>query len=326
MLDDIILTGNNRSLLQQVIARTRTEFAIKDLGRLNYFLGLEVSYTSNGLFIGQAKYAHDILDRAQMLDCKLAATPLAAGTSLQSTGSSFGDPTLYRSLVGALQYLTLTRPNLSFADNTVSQYLHSPTDEHFLAVKRILRYVKGTLHYGLHFTHHPKTSVVGYYDADWARCLETCRSTYSYSIFFGGNLVFWSAKKQPTVARSSCESEYRALANIGAEVVWLLNLLKELHQSPTLPTTLFCDNRSAIFLGQNPASHKRAKHIDIDCHFIRELVSSGKLLTQFVPSHLQFANIFTKALPRPAFELLRSKLCVCSYPMQRLTGGIKGKS
>lgn len=216
-VDDIVFTGNNKSLLQQFISRANREFALKDLGTLTYFLGLEITPQRNGVFIGQAKYAHDILSRAQLLDSKPIATPLVPGDSLQQHGSPFKDPTLYRSLVGALQYLTITRPDLSYAVNHVSQFLQSPTDAHFDAVKRILRYVKGTVHLGLSFTHQPDLSIIDYSDADWARCVDTRWSTYGYSIFLGGNLVSWSAKKQPTVARSS--SEYRALVNMAAELM-----------------------------------------------------------------------------------------------------------
>lgn len=218
-MDDIILTGNSSSLIQRFISKLHDEFSIKDLGRLNYFLGLEVSYLpgDGGLFLTQTKYAHDILDRAGLLDSKPISTPLSTSEYLVSIGSPFSDPTLYRSLVGALQYLTITCPDLSYAVNQVSQFLHSPTTDHFQAVKRILRYVKGTMSYVLLFTPPPTSSLVGYSDADWARCIDTRRSTYGYSIFLGGNLVSWSAKKQPTVSRSSCESEYRAMANTTVE-------------------------------------------------------------------------------------------------------------
>ena len=185
-MDDIIITGNDQSLLQRFISQTHKEFAIKDLGRLNYFLGLEVSYTHDGLFIGQAKYAHDILKRAELLDSKHVATPMSAGEVLVRDGSQFRDPTLYRSLVGALQYLTITRPDLSYAVNLVSQFLQSPTDNHFQALKRILRYVKGTIHFGLSFTHRTDSSIIGYSDANWVRCIDTRRSTYGYSILSWG--------------------------------------------------------------------------------------------------------------------------------------------
>nr|GEW93065.1 uncharacterized protein [Tanacetum cinerariifolium] len=135
--------------------------------------------------------------------------------------------------------------------------------DHFQAVKRILRYVKGTLSYGLSFSHAPSPTILGYSNADWARCIETRRSTYGYSIFLGGKLVSWSAKKQPTVSRSSCESEYRALANTASEIVWVTHLLRELHVLPSRRPTILCDNRSALFVSQNPVSHKKGKHSSV---------------------------------------------------------------
>ncbi|GJY78188.1 retrovirus-related pol polyprotein from transposon RE1 [Tanacetum coccineum] len=319
-VDDLILTGNNESLLTSFTTRLNQEFAIKDLGDLSYFLGLEVSYTNDGLFLSQAKYATDVLTRAALLDSKPVSTPLAANEVFVTGGSLFANPTLYRSLVGALQYLTITRPDLSYAVNQASQFLHAPTDAHFQSVKRILRYVKGTITYGLIFRRPHSNSILGYSDADWARCIETRRSTYGYSIFLGGNLVSWSAKKQPTVSRSSCESEYRAMANTAAEIIWITHLLRELHALPPDRPTLLCDNKSALFMSQNPVSHKRAKHIDLDYHFVRELVASGKLYTKFIPTKLQVADIFTKSLSRPQFEYFRSLLRLGPPPI-RLRGG-----
>ncbi|GJZ86599.1 retrovirus-related pol polyprotein from transposon RE1 [Tanacetum coccineum] len=321
-VDDLILTCNNESLLTSFTTRLNQEFAIKDLGDLSYFLGLEVSYTNDGLFLSQAKYATDVLTRAALLDSKPVSTPLAANEVFVTGGSLFANPTLYRSLVGALQYLTITRPDLSYAVNQASQFLHAPTDAHFQSVKRILRYVKGTITYGLIFRRPHSNSILGYSDADWARCIETRRSTYGYSIFLGGNLVSWSAKKQPTVSRSSCESEYRAMANTAAEIIWITHLLRELHALPPDRPTLLCDNKSALFMSQNPVSHKRAKHIDLDYHFVRELVASGKLYTKFIPTKLQVADIFTKSLPRPQFEYFRSLLRLGPPPI-RLRGDIR---
>ncbi|KAI3514490.1 hypothetical protein L1887_12931 [Cichorium endivia] len=321
-VDDLILTGNNETLITAFTNRLNQEFAIKDLGDLSYFLGLEVSYTDDGLFLSQSKYASDVLKRAALLDSKPVFTPLASNELFTSEGSPFSDPTLYRSLVGALQYLTITRPDLSYAVNQASQFLHAPTESHFQSVKRILRYVKGTIAFGLTFRRPHTNTIVGYSDADWARCIETRRSTYGYSIFLGGNLVSWSAKKQPTVARSSCESEYRAMANTAAEIVWITHLLQELHALPPDRPTLLCDNKSALFMSQNPVAHKRAKHIDLDYHFVRELVASGKLHTKFIPTKLQVADIFTKSLPRPQFEHFRSLLRLGPPPI-RLRGDIR---
>ncbi|GJW06273.1 uncharacterized mitochondrial protein-like protein [Tanacetum coccineum] len=242
-VDDLILTGNNESLLTSFTTRLNQEFAIKDLGDLSYFLGLEVDLFS-------------------------------------------ANPTLYRSLVGALQYLTITRPDLSYAVNQASQFLHAPTDAHFQSVKRILRYVKGTITYGLIFRRPHSNSILGYSDADWARCIEPRRT------------------------------------NTAAEIIWITHLLRELHALPPDRPTLLCDNKSALFMSQNPVSHKRAKHIDLDYHFVRELVASGKLYTKFIPTKLQVADIFTKSLPRPQFEYFRSLLRLGPPPI-RLRGDIR---
>lgn len=210
-----------------------------------------------------------------------------------------------------------------YSVNTVSQFPQRLTTEHFHAVKHILRYVKGTLGFGLSFS-PGSPNILGYSDADWARCIDTRRSTYGYYIFLGPNLISWSAKKQPTVARSSCESEYKAIANTASELLWVCNLLKELSALPKTPHVLLSDNKSALFFTQNPISHKRAKHIDIGYHFVRELVESGRLSTRFVPSSLQLADIFTKSLPHPLFEMFRSKLRISLNPTLRLreVGGI----
>ncbi|XP_071704681.1 uncharacterized mitochondrial protein AtMg00810-like [Rutidosis leptorrhynchoides] len=323
-VDDIILIGNDDAMIRRFITRLHHEFVIKDLGKLSYFLGLEVTYTSTGLFLSQAKYAHDILTRTKLLDAKPMPTPLATAKNFTTQGTLYSDPTYYCSLVGTLQYLTITHPDISYAVNQVIQFLHAPTIAHFQSVKRIIRYVKGTLAYGLTFSHSPSPSILGYSDTDWARCIETRRSTYGYSIFLGGNLVSWSAKKQPTVARSSCESEYRALANTGAEIIWIMHLLRELHVLPPDRPTILCDNKSALFFSQNPISHKRSKHIDIDYHFVCELIAAGRLHTTFVPTTLQVAIIFTKSLPRPQFESFRTKLRV-SPPALCLRGVLEIK-
>ncbi|XP_021974939.1 uncharacterized mitochondrial protein AtMg00810-like [Helianthus annuus] len=185
---DIIITGSDPDLVQSFITRLHEEFSVKDLGALGYFWGLEVTYSDKGTFLSQAEYAHDILACASLLEAKQIATPLTTTETFSSNGDQFHDPTLYRSLVGALQYLTITRPDLSYAVNQDSQHLQSPTTAHFQSVKRILRYVKGTIFFGLTFSRPQKTTLVGYSDTDWARCIETGRSTYGYSIYFGWKL------------------------------------------------------------------------------------------------------------------------------------------
>ncbi|XP_057972624.1 uncharacterized mitochondrial protein AtMg00810-like [Malania oleifera] len=200
----VVATCNNSKLLDSFTCKFNFEFATKDLGSLGYFLGLEATSTTDCLLISQLKYARDILTCAQLLDSKLVHTPMVVSQHLSVDGSLFSNIMLYRSLVGALQYLTITHPDIAHVVNSVSQFLHSLTEDHFLDVKRILHYIKGTLHFGLIF--HPSTALgalLAYSDAYWVGCPDTHHSASSYCIYLGNNLVSWNAKKQPTLFRSN---------------------------------------------------------------------------------------------------------------------------
>jgi hypothetical protein len=202
--------------------------------------------------------------------------------------------------------------------------MQSPTVPHFQALKRILRYIKGTLHYGFFFSPSSSTGPTAYSNSDWTGCPDTRRSTSGYAIFLGDNLISWSAKKQPTVSHSSYESEYHALAHTASEVVWLTHLLRDLNVSLSHQPLLLCDNKSALFLTLNPVSHKRSKHIALDYHFIHELAALGTIQPKFVPSNLQIADIFTKSLSQPLFTFFRSKLRVRINLTLNLRGDDKG--
>jgi hypothetical protein len=165
-----------------------------------------------------------------MLDCQPSRTPVDTSSKLSSDGESFFDPPLYRSLASALQYLTLTRPELSYAVQQACLFMHDPRVPHYNHVKRILRYLKGTVDHGLHINNSSPATLTAYSDADWAGCPDTCRSTSGYYVFLGNNLILWSSKRQITVSRSSAEDEYRAVAHAVAEIVWLRQLLTELHR------------------------------------------------------------------------------------------------
>ncbi|GJT07254.1 ribonuclease H-like domain-containing protein [Tanacetum coccineum] len=286
------------------------EFAMTDLGSLNYFLGISVRRDSLGMFLSQKKYAFEILERARMVNYNPNRTPVDTESKLGTTGAVVSDPTLYRSLAGSLQYLTFTRPDISYAVQQVCLHMHDPREPHFSALKRILRYVCGTLDYGLQLFSSSTTDLVAYSDADWAGCPTTRRSTSGYCVFLGNNLLSWSAKRQPTLSRSSAEAEYRGVANVVAETCWLRNLLRELHTLLSSATLVYCDNVSAVYLSSNPVQHQRTKHIEIDIHFVRDLVATGQVRVLHVPSRYQFADIFTKGLPTALFEEFRSSLSV----------------
>ncbi|GJT23553.1 ribonuclease H-like domain-containing protein [Tanacetum coccineum] len=246
--------------------------------------------TSFPVLLQQIKYARQLLERAHMVNCNPSRTPIDTDSKLGPDGVPVQDPTLYRSLAGGLQYLTFTRPDLSYA---VQQ---------------------GTLELGLQLYASATTSLVGYTDADWAGCPSTRRSTSGYCVFLGDNLLSWSAKRQHTISRSSAEAEYRGVANVVAETAWIRNLLRELH-SPLLTATLvYCDNVSAVYMSANPVQHQRTKHIEIDIHFVRDMVKAGHVRVLHVPSRFQYADIFTKGLPSALFEDFRSSLSVRPPP------------
>ncbi|XP_051211729.1 uncharacterized mitochondrial protein AtMg00810-like [Lolium perenne] len=254
-VDDIILTASTAGLLRQLTDSLRAEFALKDLGPLHYFLGIEVVRRADRFFLHQRKYAHELLERAGMLSCNPAPTLVDTKAKLSANdGSLASDAPFYRSIVGALQYLTLTRPELQYAVQQVCLHMHAPRDAHWAAVKRILRYVCGTMGYGMSLHASPSTStdLVAYSDADWVGCPDTWRFTSGYCVYLGSSLVSWSSKRQPTVSRSSAETEYRAVANAVAECTWLRQLLSELSCPVDKATVVFCDNVSAVYLSANP--------------------------------------------------------------------------
>ncbi|XP_026441790.1 uncharacterized protein LOC113340960 [Papaver somniferum] len=202
---------------------------MKDLGHLRYFLGIEVDKSSEGYFISQVKYATEILSRAGLSDSKVAETPLELNAKLNPfEGKALPDPTLYRQLVGSLNYLTITRPDISYAIHVVSHFMSAPRTTHFAAVLRILRYIKGTLYQGLQFSSQSELHLHAYADSDWAGDVIYRRSTSGYCMFLGNSLISWRSKKQSIVSRSSAEAEYRATAHATSEIIWLRWLLSDM--------------------------------------------------------------------------------------------------
>jgi hypothetical protein len=314
-VDDIILTTSSDDLRKSIISRLSSEFAMKDLGPLSYFLGIAVTRHNDGLFLSQKKYADEILERAGMSSCKSCPTPVDTKPKLSAKADTpYEDPSLYRSLAGALQYLTFTRPDISYAVQQICLFMHDPMDDHMHALRRILRYIQGTRHYGLHLYPSSITSLISYTDADWGGCPDTRRSTSGYCVFLGDNLLSWSSKRQPTLSRSSAEAEYRGVANVVSESCWLRNLLLELHCPVYKATMVYCDNVSAIYLSGNPVQHQRTKHIEMDIHFVREKVARGQVRVLHVPSRFQIADIFTKGLPLILFQDFRDSLSVRQPP------------
>jgi len=319
-VDDILLTGSNSAMLHHLVQLLSSEFKLRDLGDVHYFLGIEVQSTCMGLMLRQHKYILDILTRAGMTTCKPVDTPVSPSKLAIQPDHPFSDPTRFRQIVGALQYLSFTRPDIYFAVNRVCQYMHAPTDSHWVAVKRILRYLKGTASYGFHITRGTSFSLHGFTDADWAGSIDDRKSMGGYLVFFGQTPISWKSGKQRTVARSSTEAEYKALADGTAEVIWLQYLLTDL-QVPSVPApTIWCDNLGATYLSANPIFHARTKHVEVDYHFVHDRVAKKEIQIRFIPSRDQLADVFTKPLSAASFTAFRIKLRV--DPPPSALGGI----
>lgn len=308
-VDDLLLCGNCMTTIQQLKGFLAQNFHMKDLGNLRYFLGIEISRSADGIFLCQKKYTSDIISEFGMAGKKPLQLPMDIHLKLcPEKGDILADPSLYQRLVGKLIYLTITRPDISFSVQLLSQYMHQPTTIHLQAAKRLLRYLIGTKSQGLLLASSSSAQLTAYCDSDWASCPVTRRSTSGYCIFLGESPISWKAKKQTVVARSSAEAEYRSMALTACEVKWLSSLLKDLGLKDLPPTILKCDNKAAIAIAANPVMHEKTKHVDIDCHFVRDQIKEGFIKTEYTPSHQQVADIFTKILPVKAHQEHASKL------------------
>ncbi|XP_019455167.1 PREDICTED: uncharacterized protein LOC109356296 [Lupinus angustifolius] len=285
------------------------KFSIKDLGTLKYFLGIEVAMSKDGISLCQRKYTLDMFQESSLLAGKSSSTHMDINAKLHSaSGKSYSEETSYRRLIGKLVYLTHTRPDISFFVGHLSQFLSAPTIDHFKAATRVLKYIKGAPGKGLFYPTETTISLKDFSDSDWASCVDTRRSITGFCFFLGESLICWKSKRQKTVSRSSTEAEYRALALARFEGQWLLYLLNDLQLSHIGPIVLYCDNQYALHIAANPVFYERTKHIEIDCHYIRDKVSNNLVHLLRIASCDQVADIFTKAQPPGIFSNNLSKL------------------
>jgi transposase InsO family protein len=335
-VDDLLIASNDKNLLMGVKKSLNKRFEMKDLGRVQICLGLEFDWQHNGsCVLNQNKYIERILERFNMVDCKPVDCPIASGQKLTKAmcPSPGEEPEMkevpYRSAVGSLIYLvTGTRPDIAVATGEVAKFCENPGRQHWAAVKRILRYLRGTMDVGLLF--NPRdVSLTGFCDADWAGDLDNRRSTTGYLFMIGGVPVSWKSKRQQTVALSTAEAEYMALSDASREATWLRRILLNFDCEQSIPTIIFDDNQGCIALAKNPVEHERTKHIDIRHHFIREMVESQVIDVQYVCSEEMLADLLTKGVSRDRHVKLCKLMNLVrksSNPLNLSEGGVLGMS
>lgn len=314
-VDDLIFTGNDPRMFEDFKKEMTREFEMTDIGLMSYYLGIEVKQMEEGIFISQEGYAREVLKKFKMEKCNPVNTPVECGVKLSKyEDGEKVNPTIFKSLVGSLRYLTCTRPDILYGVSLVSRYMEEPISTHMKTAKRILRYLKGTLDFGLLYSPTNDFKLVGYSDSDWAGDIDDRKSTTGFVFYMGDAAFTWTSKKQPIVTLSTCEAEYVAATSCVCHAIWLRNLLKELNLAQKEATEICIDNKSAIALAKNPVFHERSKHIDTKYHKIREFVSKKEIQLKFVKSNDQIADIFTKPLKMETFSKLRASLGVGPKP------------
>lgn len=324
-VDDLIIVGDSVTKIDQVKGLLKQEFEMKDLGELRYFLGIEVIRTPKGIWLSQRQYALDMLSKYVMADCKPISMPLDENSKLSShVGDVVEDVTMYRKIGGSLIYLTITRPDLSYTVGLESQFMQFPRKPHLDAVRCTLRYVRSTLDHALFYAADAPHALYGYTDADCAGCIADRRSTSGFMFSFGSAADTWSSKKQPTVALSSTEAEYRVAVVATCKITWLRTLLGDLGVQVDEQVVIYYDNLSSIQLARNPMFHARTKHIKAHYHYIQERVLAGDINLVYISTEKQVADIFTKALGAEKLRCFRAMLGLCA--MQSSRGSVEMSS
>ena len=312
-VDDIVVAGNSLMEIHNVKALLDKQFKIKDLGNLRYFLGFEIARSTKGIFMNQRKYTLELLEDTGFLAAKPSAIPIDPTLKLTPEDSDLlADPTVYRRLIGRLIYLTNTRSDISYVVQHLSQFVSKPCTSHYQAALKILKFLKSSPATGILFSASSSLTLCAFADSDWARCPTSRKSVTGFCVLLGSSLICWKSKKQNTVSRSSTEAEYRALASLTCELQWLQFLLQDLMIFLPQPASVYCDSKSAIYLAHNPAFHERSKHIELDCHVVREKINSKLIHLLPISTKDQLADAFTKPLHYPIFSSIMFKLGLCS--------------
>jgi hypothetical protein len=311
-VDDLLLATEPRDManLKKIISN---RFDTTDNGPINIYLNIQVQRIEGGYFLNQEGYIHRILEKFNMKEANHTATPMEANLQLPKLQATPAESSQlpYRELLGKLIYLTTaTRPDIGYAVSYLSRFCSAYDNQHWSALKRVLRYLKGTAPYGILLSASTGINIEGHIDSDWGRDEIDRKSTSGYIFHLGGSPIIWSSKKQSTVATSSTEAEYLALTHGTKEAIHLRTLLSELGYPQSSPISMNEDNQSCIELALNPIHHARTKHLDIQLHFVRQCLSKGIITLVYRRTQDNIADILTKPLPRPQFERLRALMGV----------------
>jgi hypothetical protein len=284
------------------------KFEMSMMGELKYFLGFQVKQLQEGTFISQTKYIQDILKKFRMKNAKPIKTPMGTNGHLDlDTGGKSVDQKVYRSMIGSLLYLCALRPDIMLLVCMCARFQTNPKEVHLRAMKRIMRYLVYTSKFGLWYSKGSIFDLIGYSNADYARCKIDRKSTSGTCQFLGRSLVSWASKKQNPVALSTDEAKYIVVGHCCAQLLWMRQTLRDyVYKLSKVP--LLCDNESAIRMADNPVEHSRTKHIDIRYHFLRDHQQKGDIKIAYVNTNNQLADIFTKSLDEKTFSKLRNEL------------------
>ncbi|CAL2258380.1 unnamed protein product [Prunus armeniaca] len=312
-VDDIVYTGSSSQMIEEFRRDMMKHYEMTDLGVLHHFLGMGVIQSKQSIFLHQKKYGQKLVEKFGLKDCKIVATPLAMNEKLsKNDGSEAADEGEYRQIVGSLLYLTATRPDIMFAASLLARFMHNPTKKHMGTAKRVLRYIQGTIDFGIVFEKGKETTLIGYCDSDWAGSEDDMRSTSGYAFTMGSGVFSWASIKQNTVALSTAEAEYVSAAEATSQAKWLRFVLEDFGEEQIEGTQIMCDNTSAIAMAKNPVFHQKSRHINKKFHFIREAIQAKEIELVYCRTEEQIADILTKALPKDRFAYLRELLGVKS--------------
>ena len=312
-VDDILLAGNDMEMIIATKGWLSSNFEMKDMGEADYILGVKILRDRSKKLLGlsQQTYIKKVLERFQMHNCKPIDTPVAKNVSLSldmcpktKDEKEKMARVPYANAVGSLMYAMMcTRPDICYAVGLVSRFQSNPGLAHWKAVKRILRYLKGTADYVLCYQ-GSDLRMIGYSDADWGSDLDERKSTSGYAFLLNNGAITWSSKKQPCIALSTMEAEYVACSAAVQEAVWLRRFFQNLEvvKDASDPVTVHCDSMAALAYAKDSKYHGRTKHIDIRYHYIRDMVAHNEVVLKHISTSLMIADPLTKPIGRDVFQ------------------------